>query len=62
MLGGLPLIARVTEGAPAGIGLALGDFVGATAITVVAAMASYHRIEKRFLGLKPRLETRAEAS
>jgi peptidoglycan/LPS O-acetylase OafA/YrhL len=62
LLVGLRCVARVTEGAAPGLGLAIGYFVLSTAATFVAAVASYYLLEKHFLALKDRIVPRTARS
>ena len=52
LLFGVPAIARIADGAPVGLPLALGYFVVATLTTSVVAVISYHLLERPFLRLK----------
>jgi peptidoglycan/LPS O-acetylase OafA/YrhL len=60
LLVGLPLLAALGASRP-GLGLALGYFVAATAVTFVAALASHHAFERHFLALKERMVPRVPA-
>ncbi|HVH42258.1 MAG TPA: acyltransferase [Labilithrix sp.] len=61
LLVGLPAIASLSgidAHGPHGIAFSLAYFLGATAVTFVLALASYHLLEKHFLALKARIAPR----